>query len=52
MFENGKVIYAAPDVLMTEVEAKRPFGRLVFRYCKRYIINFGTVQCRCPNFNG
>ena len=52
MFKNSKVTYAAPDVLMAEVEAKWPFGRLVFRYCKGYIINLGTVRCRCPNVDG
>jgi hypothetical protein len=52
MFKNGKVTYATPDVLMAEVEAKRPFGRLVFRYCKGYIINLSTVRRRCPSVDG
>lgn len=52
MFENGKVTYATPDVLMAKVEAKRPFRRLVFRYRKGYVINLGTARCRCPNFDG
>ena len=49
LFKNRRVTYATSDVLMVEIETKQPFRRLIFRYCKGYIIYLGTVQCRCPN---